>query len=433
MHARRLVAVLLAFTVATALAHPDDDPAEARAKEIASLVVEEPDVPAATFAKEFLAAVPTAKMEQLLAGMWKEGGKVVSVKRVSGDRLHGRFTFVQERGARTDCTINVGEAEPHKISGLYLKPLGPAAHSLAELEKEAAKLPGKVSFAVARLGSRSPAALAAVNPDEPLAIGSAFKLWVLGQLIEDVAQGKRRWTDVVPLRAERRSLPSGMLHTWPEGSPVTLHSLASLMISISDNTATDHLVAVLGRERIERHLAAMGAVTSPRSVPLLMTSDMFRLKWGRKKDAAKRYLESDLAGKRALLAQLDKDPLPEVGAITAEPKHISELEWFASANDLVRTMDWLRAATAKDENARGTLGINNAGLDANGWRWIGFKGGSEPGVLELAWLLQRNDGAWFAVCIGANDPKGAVDGNKVGSIANRAVELLAEAKPARVY
>ncbi|MEZ0228688.1 MAG: serine hydrolase, partial [Planctomycetota bacterium] len=315
----------------------------------------------------------------------------------------------------------------------FLKPLGKAARSLAELEKEAAKLPGKVSFCVARLGSRSPAALAAVNPDEALGIGSAFKLWVLGQLVEDVAQGKRKWTDVTPLAAARRSLPSGMLQGWPDGSPVTLHTLASLMISISDNTATDHLVALLGREKIERHLAVMGAVTSPRRVPLLMTSDMFRLKWGTRKDAAKRFIEGDLVGKRAVLAEIDRDPLPEVGAITPEPKLIAELEWFASANDLVRTLDWLRAATARDETARGALSINNGGVDANGWRWIGFKGGSEPGVLELAWLLERSDGAWFTVCIGANDPSGEVSSAKVGSIAQRAIELLATTKPAKEY
>jgi hypothetical protein len=251
-------------------------------------------------------------------------------------------------------------------------------------------------------------------------------------LTEDVAQGRRRWTDTMPLRAARRSLPSGMLHTWAEGSPVSLHSLASLMISISDNTATDHLVALLGRERIERHREVMGAL-APGSVPLLMTSDMFRLKWGRDKDAARRYLAADLAGKRAELVRLDAQPLPEASAITPEPKLISELEWFASANDLVRNLDWLRRAVAVDEAARGTLSINNGGVDANGWRWIGFKGGSEPGVLELAWLLQRSDGAWFAVCIGCNDPKAAVDTKKLLSIAQRALELVATARPATLH
>lgn len=428
-----VLAVVFALALTVALAGDDDDPALERAREIAALVVEKPSVTASSFAKTFLDAVPTGQMEKLLSAMWKEGGKVVSVKRLSGDRLSGKFVLEQARGARTECTISVTDKAPHRIAGLFLKPSTLGVRSLAELEKACAKLPGKVSFTVARLGSRAPAALAAVNADEPIAIGSSFKLWVLGLLVDDVKQGRRQWTDVVPLRAARRSLPSGTLQGWPDGSPVTLHTLASLMISISDNTATDHLVALLGRERIERHVEVMGTHPSPGSLPLLMTSDMFRLKWGTRKDLAKRYLASDLGTKRALLAELDRDPLPTVGAISPEPLLISELEWFASANDLVRTLDWLRVATAEDQTARGVLSINNGGVHTNGWRWIGFKGGSEPGVLELAWLLRRDDDAWFAVCIGCNDPEEAVDTGKLVQIAQSALELVATARPARLY
>ncbi|MFL9455456.1 serine hydrolase [Tolypothrix bouteillei VB521301_2] len=47
------------------------------------------------------------------------------------------------------------------------------------------------------------------------------------------------WKDVVQLQPSEKSLPSGMLHTWPDGSYLTVQTLASLMISLSDNTATD--------------------------------------------------------------------------------------------------------------------------------------------------------------------------------------------------
>src|SRR4051812_46128275 len=133
----KLVAVVLALgagtLVATAVARDEDDPADAHVREIAALVVDEPDVPAKLFAKAFLDAVPPAKIGQLLAGMFKEGGKVASVRRVSGDRLSGRFVLTQERGNRSECTIGVTEKPPHKIVTLYLKPLGMAARSLEEL------------------------------------------------------------------------------------------------------------------------------------------------------------------------------------------------------------------------------------------------------------------------------------------------------------
>ena len=70
-------------------------------------------------------------------------------------------------------------------------------------------------------------------------------------LREEVEAGRRAWDEVVRLEEAWKSLPSGLLQGWPEGSPLTLHTLAALMISLSDNTATDALIALLGRERLE--------------------------------------------------------------------------------------------------------------------------------------------------------------------------------------
>jgi hypothetical protein len=429
---RALVLAALVLVAVTAFGGDDDDPALARAKEIADLVVESPKVPASMFAKNFLAAVPARKMSEILGQVFEEGGKVTSVERLSGDRLQGRFALRQEKGSRTQLTLSVSAEAPHRIEGLFLKPLGAEARSFADVEAELAKLPGHVSFTVARLGSRSPAALASLNPDDPLAIGSSFKLYILGQLVADVAAGKRKWTDVVELRPERRSLPSGMIQEWPVGAPVTLHSLASLMISISDNTATDNLLATVGRQRVERHMEVMGASQPELSCPFLATGEMFRLKWG-KKGAAERYLASDVAGKRRILDEIVKEPIGGVGSGSGEPTLISKLEWFASANDLARALDWLRGATVADPTARGILSINKAGVDPGLFRYVGFKGGSEPGVLELAWLLERKDGAWFAVCIGWNDPKAPVEAAKLDGIASRAIELVARGSAPRLY
>ena len=58
------------------------------------------------------------------------------------------------------------------------------------------------------------------------------------------------------------------------GSPVTLHTLALKMISISDNTATDHL-AVLAGPRADRAADGRdGAQPSRGNLPLLSTAEM---------------------------------------------------------------------------------------------------------------------------------------------------------------
>jgi hypothetical protein len=51
------------------------------------------------------------------------------------------------------------------------------------------------------------------------------------------------------------------------------------------------------------------------------------------------------------------------------------------------------------------MAINNAGvpLDPAEWPYIGFKGGSEPGVLFLSFLLQNAQGDWYSVSVGGSD------------------------------
>src|SRR5579872_3574232 len=97
------VAALFSVALTATFAQDQDDPADERARELSKQVVEKPHLDADAFTKSFLNAVPTAKLSVLLADMFQKGGKVVSVKRLSGDRLQGKFELEQEGGARTEC------------------------------------------------------------------------------------------------------------------------------------------------------------------------------------------------------------------------------------------------------------------------------------------------------------------------------------------
>lgn len=55
-------------------------------------------------------------------------------------------------------------------------------------------------------------------------------------------------------------------------------------------------------------------------------------------------------------------------------------------------------------------------------------GGSEPGVINLTWLLGRSDGKWFVVVLTANAREGVVDEAKSVALASGVVELLGAAK-----
>jgi hypothetical protein len=243
------------------------------------------------------------------------------------------------------------------------------------------------------------------------------------------------------VRIENRycSLPSGKLQTWPRGTPLTLYSLATFMISESDNTATDHLLFALGRERVESMLGEMGNSSVERNTPFLSTGEMFRLKLTTKGLLADKYLKMDAAQRRVYLEGILVETALNEESIDAEllskPSHIDTIEWFASAHDLCAAMDWLRKATEsnKTANLRQILTVN-PGLDVSKkqFEFIGYKGGSEAGVLNLTYLLRsRFGGEWYALSCGWNDPSAALDEAKLLGIVTRSLYLLGKLSEAK--
>jgi beta-lactamase class A len=155
------------------------------------------------------------------------------------------------------------------------------------------------------------------------------------------------------------------------------------MISISDNTATDVLIHTLGRETIERHAPA-------RNRPFLTTREAFVLKDPRNQDLLRRYREGNEAARRAVLRDAQNRPLPGIDVFKSGPLAL-DVQWFYTVRELcaviARVAD-LPAVTLNPGLARG-----------NEWARIAFKGGSEPGVLNLTTWLRAANGSTY--CVGA--------------------------------
>jgi beta-lactamase class A len=321
------------------------------------------------------------------------------------------------------ANLAVAAASPHLIEGLLITGTEVKGDSLEKVLTDLKALPGRTGFAVAKLGD-APSYVARHEAERPMAIGSAFKLFLLAELSRSVAAGERRWTDVIPL--DRRSLPSGFLQSWPEGAPLTLYTLAGLMISQSDNTATDTLLHALGREKVERILPALGVQAADRNRPFLSTMEAFALKGGKDADAAKRWAAASEAQRREQLAALAKVREQDIDSakFTGAPNAIETVEWFASAEDLVRTMDWLRRNGGP--KALEVLAINpGIGTEtAKEFGYLGFKGGSERGVINLTFLIRTKAGEWHAVAGSWNNPAAPLDDQKFVALMARAVALV---------
>jgi len=213
------------------------------------------------------------------------------------------------------------------------------------------------------------------------------------------------------------SLPSGILQSWPAGSPVTLQTLATLMISISDNTATDTLVTLEGGK--------LGG-------PILTTRQMFALKSPANADLAARWAATFsptmrrklLDANAARLADTPVDP----SLFSGKPVAIDTLEWFASPGEMVVALDALRRRGG--DTALAILAIN-PGADAatrQRFDYVGFKGGSEPGVIALNYLVKRKDGRWLAIAGNWHRADEAVEEARFAQMMTRALVLASEMK-----
>lgn len=316
---------------------------------------------AQVFQDAFLKAVPPSKIEEVRALYLDKLGRF---QEASGGA--GSYQLLFEKG-KAPCRIHFDSAG--KVDGFWLGQWTFFDDTPEKLIEEFKALPGTVSLALVRGAGELRVGLQA---DRPLAVGSAFKLYVLKALADRVAAGRATFDQVLRLDPIWRSRPSGVLQDWPPGTPVTLAALANLMISISDNTATDHLMGFLGREALE-------AVAPPGCRPFLSTMEMFRLKSG-DPARAEAFARADPAARRAMLANLSKEAA-DPGPLRSSPFLVDTVEWFVSARELCRVMFEL-----KDQPA---LGINPGLVRKETWHKACFKGGSEPGVLNYTQLLQK--------------------------------------------
>ncbi len=83
---------------------------------------------------------------------------------------------------------------------------------------------------------------------------STFKVYVLAELFRQAQEGKFKMSDRHLLTDEIKSIGSGVFYNLQAGLNPTLQDYATLMMIISDNTATDFLFDFVGRDNIKKHV-----------------------------------------------------------------------------------------------------------------------------------------------------------------------------------
>jgi len=329
------------------------------------------DIQADWFTADFLAQVSVDQLETIIGQLTGEFGDL--------DEITGEGANLSVRLERAELPTFIRLDGGGRIAALLFQGAIPIGGSLAEFVDTIRALPGQSSVLVTTNGT----VVAEHDPDAALAVGSAAKLAILKALEDAIAAGTTAPEEVLPFAESWRTIGSGMLHNWPADTPITVATLANLMISISDNTATDALIEHLGRAAIEAH--------SPRNTPFPKTSDIFKLNAGNPELRAA-WLAADAAGRAALLEQLAAQPLPTNASIEAT---VIAAEWYLTATELCGLLEAVADNPAFTINP-GPLG----GLD---YASVAFKGGSDTGVLNFSTRFVDNDGETHCVAATWND------------------------------
>ena len=123
-----------------------------------------------------------------------------------------------------------------------------------QLDRIITKLPGQIGLYMKKLNGES----YAFHADEPFEAASVIKLPIMVEAFRQFAAGEISRDQKVIIRKEDKLPSCGALTYMHDGLEVTVLDLVTLMIILSDNTATNLLIELLGMEKINATIDSMG-------------------------------------------------------------------------------------------------------------------------------------------------------------------------------
>jgi beta-lactamase class A len=96
------------------------------------------------------------------------------------------------------------------------------------------------------------------DPDTKVRTASTIKLPILCALESLLAAGKVKWDERIVLKAEDKVSGSGVLASLADGTDLTVRNIATLMIIVSDNTATNLILNRITADAVNDYLDTIG-------------------------------------------------------------------------------------------------------------------------------------------------------------------------------
>jgi hypothetical protein len=159
---------------------------------------------------------------------------------------------------------------------------------------------------------------------------------------------------------------------------------------------------------------------------MLTTVEVFALKSNPALRA--KFEQASEAGQRDLLsseaAALKYDRI-NMAALGSGPVAIDSIEWFASPADIANLLNNIRRTG--NQTALDVMSVNKGvpPISAAKWQYLGYKGGSEPGVIAMSFLAQSKAGDWYVISGSWNNPTKEVDNERFAALITRLVDSVA--------
>lgn len=233
-------------------------------------------------------------------------------------------------------------------------------------------------------------------PDDRLPLASVAKLIVVDVVLRAVESGTLYWDAELVLDEQSRSLPAGRLATAATGSTLTIADAVRAVLTESDNTAADLLVAAVGHQAVEAAYAELAQTGPP--APFWTTREVFSLGWG--PAAVPGNVLETIPDLEALRAAVAAGPLKTSVLDVVTPRWQDGLDWFLTPAQTCELGARLHARwhllPADVRQAAGTDGT------------LLRKPGGIPGVATGLWLVEGTTGSTVITLQVASDQHTAV-------------------------
>lgn len=284
-----------------------------------------------------------------------------------------------------------------------------AARLQRELEHVAADAPGIMGIAVVDLANGQQFG---VNDTLTFPTASTIKVPLLLTLYLQAERGRLRLDERVPMKATDRTAGSGVLQFLGEGSSLlSLSDLATLMILVSDNTATNILIDRVGLDSVSAFTRSIGLPHIMLRRRMIRPADMVR---GAENVATPREAAQ-------LMAKVARCDVPITREHCVDARRLLEIEKTVADDRPPGLPDGVAAAWKAGDLNGGRAGWGIINLPGRPYVFIAMinYGGEDPQSLAAIGRALRASHEYFSRLAGATPYGARVDLKYFPDSANR--------------